>query len=86
MPKFKLKKTRLAGLLALTLALAGPAEAQVVISEFMAENSDTLVDEDGDSSDWIELHNESASAVNLLGWTLTDDLGGGSGERTKFRS
>ena len=79
MHKFKLKKTRLAGLLALSLAFSSPAEAQVVISEFMAENSDTLVDEDGDSSDWIELYNESASAVNLLGWTLTDDLGGGSG-------
>ena len=65
MPKFKLKKTRLAGLLALSLAFSSPAEAQVVISEFMAENSDTLVDEDGDSSDWIELYNESNDDLNI---------------------
>ncbi len=25
-------------------------------------------------SDWIELHNDSATPVNLSGWTLTDDL------------
>jgi len=73
-----LKKRRLLGLLSLLLALAAPARAQVVISEFMAVNTDTLLDEDGDSSDWIELHNESAGAVNLLGWSLTDDASGSS--------
>jgi hypothetical protein len=73
-----LKKRRLLGLLSLLLALAAPARAQVVISEFMADNLDTLLDEDGDSSDWIELHNESAGTVNLFGWRLTDDVSGGS--------
>lgn len=47
---------------------AGP----VVISEFVADNSDGLVDEDNDHSDWIELHNVSSGAVNLEGWFLTD--------------
>lgn len=44
----------------------------MMISEFMAENDDTLNDEDGDSSDWIELHNPTAAPVNLNGWSLTD--------------
>lgn len=30
-------------------------------------------DEDGDFSDWIELKNNSQSAVNLSGWYLTDN-------------
>lgn len=45
----------------------------VMISEFMAENDDTLNDEDGDASDWIELHNPTTSVVSLNGWFLTDN-------------
>ncbi len=45
----------------------------VMISEFMADNDKTLRDEDGDKVDWIELHNPTASAVNLNGWRLTDN-------------
>jgi hypothetical protein len=41
------------------------------ISEFMAANTITLLDEFGDSSDWIEIHNGTSAAVNLLGWFLT---------------
>jgi len=44
----------------------------VVISEVMASNSGFLKDEDGDSSDWIEIHNDGATAVDLTGWHLTD--------------
>ncbi|HEX7861611.1 MAG TPA: lamin tail domain-containing protein [Verrucomicrobiae bacterium] len=49
--------------------------ARVVISEFLAsaENATGLKDEDGELQDWIELHNTSSSAVNLNGWSLTDD-------------
>lgn len=46
----------------------------VDITEFMAENSATLVDEDGDTPDWIELFNGDSIAVNLYNWYLTDDL------------
>lgn len=49
------------------------AQAQVRISEFMASNTRTLLDEDGETSDWIELHNFSDTNVNLLGWYLTDN-------------
>ena len=53
-------------------AVAGRAAESVFISEFMAANDGGLLDEDGDSSDWIELHNAGASPVNLNSWCLTD--------------
>ena len=56
--------------------LPGSLSAQaVVITEFLAENRDGLADEDGDSSDWIEIQNQGAATVNLDGWSLTDDAG-----------
>ena len=55
---------------------AGPS---AVISEFLAVNrakpplaDNEIVDEDGDSSDWIELCNPTGQAVDLDGWYLTD--------------
>lgn len=51
-----------------------------VISEFLASNSSSLplgagevLDEDGESSDWIELFNPSQETVDLSGWYLTDN-------------
>jgi len=62
--------------LAIGLALvAEGAQAQVVISEFMAVNDTTLVDEDGDYPDWIELLNAGSTDVDLDGWYLTDNAG-----------
>ena len=49
------------------------APAEIVISEFLAENDGGLEDADGDQPDWIELHNNGASPVDLAGWHLTDD-------------
>ncbi len=58
---------------AVFLAAAAPNfQAAVVLNEFMAENDGFLHDQDGDSPDWIELHNNSLAAVNLAGWHLTD--------------
>ncbi|MEM1082737.1 MAG: lamin tail domain-containing protein [Verrucomicrobiota bacterium] len=48
--------------------------ADVRISEFLASNDDGLEDENGDSSDWIEIHNSGPSAVDLDGWSLTDKV------------
>ena len=45
----------------------------IVITEFMANNKDTIKDGYGENSDWIELHNPSSSEVNLAGLFLTDD-------------
>ncbi len=55
------------------VAASLPASAQVVISEFLAANGGVLLDQDGDSSDWIELYNSGAVTVSLGGWHLTDD-------------
>ena len=46
----------------------------VVISEIMAVNDNGIHDEDGDTSDWIELYNAGSAVVNLNGWFLTDDI------------
>lgn len=48
------------------------APAQLRISEFMADNSSVLQDEDCDYSDWLEIYNAGSTAVNLSGWHLTD--------------
>ena len=45
----------------------------VYIAEFAAENAGGFRDEDGDTPDWLELHNPGATPVSLLGWSLTDD-------------
>ncbi|HMC26364.1 MAG TPA: lamin tail domain-containing protein, partial [Verrucomicrobiae bacterium] len=55
------------------VSMAASAQSSVIISEFLAHNTGGLVDEDGDYSDWIELYNGGATAVNLGGWYLTDD-------------
>ena len=44
----------------------------VRINEFMASNGQTLNDGDGNSSDWIELHNTSAQTATLDNWQLRD--------------
>lgn len=63
-------------LLALTclLSIAGAAATGPVISEFAACNKASLLDADHDSSDWIEIHNPTSTAINLSGWYLTDDM------------
>ena len=53
----------------------GEKPSDVIINEFLASNGSGLVDEDGEYSDWIELYNPSDAAINLSGWSLTDDPG-----------
>ncbi|HEX9972681.1 MAG TPA: lamin tail domain-containing protein [bacterium] len=45
----------------------------IVINEVMASNSAIIKDEDGDSSDWIELYNNSTDTIDLNGFGLSDD-------------
>lgn len=50
-------------------------QGQISINEYMAANSSAVYDPDyDDSSDWIELYNNSAVAVDLSGFFLTDNL------------
>ncbi len=44
-----------------------------VITEFLAANRSGLQDEDGVTSDWIEIQNTGEDAGNLQGWFLTND-------------
>ncbi len=44
---------------------------QIVINEVMASNT-TLRDEDGDTPDWLELFNAGTTAVDLMGFGLSD--------------
>lgn len=62
-------------LLAIALLSALPVCAQesIVINEFVSSNVDGRKDEDGDATDWIELHNPTAVAVDVEGWALSDD-------------
>jgi hypothetical protein len=50
-------------------------QAQVMITEFMANNVEDIIDEDGNHEDWMEIYNSSLGVVNLSGWYLTDDAG-----------
>ena len=69
----RLPKIQLAALLFICAPLVSPA--QVRITEFMASNTQTLYDEDGDPSDWIEIQNTSTTNVSLLNWALSDSAG-----------
>ena len=56
-----------------SLLVAGPQFGRARITEFMACSSALLIDEDGDQSEWIEIHNPQSTELNLGGWYLTDD-------------
>ncbi|MFT5246664.1 MAG: hypothetical protein ACI943_001410 [Gammaproteobacteria bacterium] len=60
---------------ALMCACTSLLQGQISINEFMAANSSAVYDPDfDDSSDWIELYNNSAVSVDLSGYYLTDNL------------
>ena len=56
----------------LLIGWAEIARSQAVISEFLADNATGIRDEDGDTSDWIEISNPGIRPVDLSGWRLTD--------------
>lgn len=49
------------------------AERAVVINEAMSGNKGVLFDDEGKSSDWVELYNSSDEAVDLSRFSLSDD-------------
>lgn len=60
-------------LLPTLVGFSSPCQGQLYLSEFMADNDNTLVDAYGNSSDWIEIYNAGESPVPLTGWYLTDN-------------
>ena len=56
-----------------TIIPAAPVvRGQLLLSEFSAENEQTILDEDGAAPDWIEIWNSTNSPINLTGYHLTD--------------
>lgn len=47
--------------------------AMLRITEIVASNDESLLDYDGDSSDWLEIFNPGVDAVDLTGLKLTDN-------------
>jgi len=50
------------------------APVQIYINEWMADNDTGFRDEFGEYEDWIELYNAGTTSVDLVGYTMTDDL------------
>jgi len=51
-----------------------PATGQIVVNEWMAQNDSSVADPvDGNFDDWFELFNAGNAAVDLSGYTLSDD-------------
>lgn len=48
---------------------------KLYINEMMSSNDKFILDVDGDDSDWLEIYNDSRSAVNLSGYCLSDKRG-----------
>lgn len=46
--------------------------SDIVINEFMADNTNTITDPEGDYDDWVELFNSGSTAILLTGKYLTD--------------
>ena len=49
------------------------SRAELMISEFMCSNRNTIKDEEEKSSDWIELTNLTNDTLFLNGYSLSDD-------------
>jgi hypothetical protein len=47
--------------------------SDLVINEYMSDNETTMADPAGDFDDWIEIFNNGQSAIDLVGYYLSDD-------------
>ena len=60
-------------LILLQIICLRPLQAELYLNEYLSMNVSTNTDEDNDFSDWIELYNSGPLAVNLSGYSLSDD-------------
>lgn len=49
-------------------------QAEVVITEIMADNGGSYPNAAGEAMDWLELYNSGATPVDLTGWRITDTV------------
>jgi len=70
-----MKKWMLAVILQLAVVTGAFAQdpSSLLVNEFVASNSNGLVDGDGANSDWVELYNPTGSVISLNGCYMTDD-------------
>ena len=61
-------------ILLIFIVLYSILSSQIHINELMSSNSNTIYDEFGESSDWIELYNSGSDPINLAGYGLSDDV------------
>lgn len=57
----------------LVLFLVQVAVSELVITEFLASNQHGITDDNGDSSDWLEIYSSGSTAEVLDNLYLTDD-------------
>ncbi|MDE0820880.1 MAG: lamin tail domain-containing protein, partial [Opitutales bacterium] len=69
---YTLTATNDAGRTTSSVRILLPRQVNPVISEIKSNNT-TLKDNDGEYSDWIEIHNPGSSTIDLDGWFLTDN-------------
>lgn len=48
-------------------------QTAITLNEIQSYNTTSIQDQFGEYSDWIELHNSSSQAVNLNGYSISDD-------------
>ena len=46
----------------------------IQINEIVSSNQGSYYDEDGDTPDWIEIHNPTSNNISLYNWGLSDDI------------
>lgn len=66
---------KLSFLLTLFACIQLSAQSGLVINEIMADNENTVTDQDGEYEDWIELYNNTSETINLAGYHLSDEVG-----------
>ena len=59
----------------------GSKENEVVINEWMANNTNIVQDEHGEFNDWIELYNNTNQSIDLSGYFLSNK----ASNRTKYK-
>lgn len=51
-----------------------PPPANLFINEVLASNDNSILDNNGEASDWIEVYSSMPSTINLNGYFFTDDI------------
>lgn len=56
-----------------SISAGAPIANDLVINEFLASNNFAVADQDGEFDDWIELYNNTSTAIDLENYHLSDD-------------